>query len=158
MVNRCSCAYYFYPLPAGAEYCDYTKHVAWGKYSTGQEELYSKPHTHMNLFASSHVPVTLFIVCNELPDFLVWDIQKTLFSWMVSPSEAVERSFLWIPLAVAQYFFFFFFFFNICIVNLPGFTFSAAQATAITNSWLNSKQMCWAASTSVGSLASKFFS
>uniref|UniRef100_A0A8C3CM21 Epithelial sodium channel subunit alpha n=1 Tax=Cairina moschata TaxID=8855 RepID=A0A8C3CM21_CAIMO len=30
MVNRCSCAYYFYPLPAGAEYCDYTKHVAWG--------------------------------------------------------------------------------------------------------------------------------
>lgn len=32
MVKRCSCAYYFYPLPDGAEYCDYTKHVAWGKY------------------------------------------------------------------------------------------------------------------------------
>ncbi|XP_031466088.1 amiloride-sensitive sodium channel subunit alpha isoform X2 [Phasianus colchicus] len=30
MVERCSCAYYFYPLPDGAEYCDYTKHIAWG--------------------------------------------------------------------------------------------------------------------------------
>ncbi|XP_042723138.1 amiloride-sensitive sodium channel subunit alpha [Lagopus leucura] len=30
MVERCSCAYYFYPLPDGAEYCDYTKHTAWG--------------------------------------------------------------------------------------------------------------------------------
>ncbi|XP_025067723.1 amiloride-sensitive sodium channel subunit alpha isoform X2 [Alligator sinensis] len=30
MVKRCGCAYYFYPLPSGAEYCDYTKHIAWG--------------------------------------------------------------------------------------------------------------------------------
>ncbi|NXQ44845.1 SCNNA protein, partial [Catharus fuscescens] len=30
MVERCGCAYYFYPLPDGAEYCDYTKHKAWG--------------------------------------------------------------------------------------------------------------------------------
>uniref|UniRef100_A0A674I8X9 Epithelial sodium channel subunit alpha n=2 Tax=Terrapene triunguis TaxID=2587831 RepID=A0A674I8X9_9SAUR len=30
MVERCGCAYYFYPLPSGAEYCDYTKHIAWG--------------------------------------------------------------------------------------------------------------------------------
>ncbi|XP_027537125.1 amiloride-sensitive sodium channel subunit alpha isoform X2 [Neopelma chrysocephalum] len=30
MVERCGCAYYFYPLPEGAEYCDYTKHVSWG--------------------------------------------------------------------------------------------------------------------------------
>nr|XP_056702370.1 amiloride-sensitive sodium channel subunit alpha-like [Euleptes europaea] len=30
MVERCGCAYYFYPLPSGAEYCDYAKHVAWG--------------------------------------------------------------------------------------------------------------------------------
>nr|XP_006124236.1 amiloride-sensitive sodium channel subunit alpha [Pelodiscus sinensis]K7GET2.1 RecName: Full=Amiloride-sensitive sodium channel subunit alpha; AltName: Full=Alpha-NaCH; AltName: Full=Epithelial Na(+) channel subunit alpha; Short=Alpha-ENaC; AltName: Full=Nonvoltage-gated sodium channel 1 subunit alpha; AltName: Full=SCNEA [Pelodiscus sinensis] len=30
MVKRCGCAYYFYPLPPGAEYCDYTKHIAWG--------------------------------------------------------------------------------------------------------------------------------
>ncbi|XP_039376257.1 amiloride-sensitive sodium channel subunit alpha isoform X1 [Mauremys reevesii] len=30
MVERCGCAYYFYPLPSGAEYCDYTKHTAWG--------------------------------------------------------------------------------------------------------------------------------
>ncbi|KAL8220163.1 UNVERIFIED_CONTAM: hypothetical protein K2H54_039875 [Gekko kuhli] len=30
MVERCGCAYYFYPLPSGAEYCDYAKYVAWG--------------------------------------------------------------------------------------------------------------------------------
>uniref|UniRef100_A0A8D2NG47 Epithelial sodium channel subunit alpha n=1 Tax=Zonotrichia albicollis TaxID=44394 RepID=A0A8D2NG47_ZONAL len=30
MVERCGCAYYFYPLPRRAEYCDYTKHKAWG--------------------------------------------------------------------------------------------------------------------------------
>ncbi|XP_054854872.1 amiloride-sensitive sodium channel subunit alpha-like [Eublepharis macularius] len=30
MVERCGCAHYFYPLPSGAEYCDYAKHVAWG--------------------------------------------------------------------------------------------------------------------------------
>ncbi|XP_077193094.1 epithelial sodium channel subunit alpha-like [Paroedura picta] len=30
MVERCGCAYYFFPRPSGAEYCDYAKHVAWG--------------------------------------------------------------------------------------------------------------------------------
>uniref|UniRef100_A0A8D0H814 Epithelial sodium channel subunit alpha n=1 Tax=Sphenodon punctatus TaxID=8508 RepID=A0A8D0H814_SPHPU len=30
MVQRCGCAYYFYPLPPGAAYCDYSKHMAWG--------------------------------------------------------------------------------------------------------------------------------
>ncbi|XP_067882626.1 amiloride-sensitive sodium channel subunit alpha-like [Heterodontus francisci] len=30
MVSRCGCAYYFYPLPDGAEYCNYNKHAAWG--------------------------------------------------------------------------------------------------------------------------------
>ncbi|XP_078064658.1 LOW QUALITY PROTEIN: epithelial sodium channel subunit alpha-like, partial [Mustelus asterias] len=30
MVSRCGCAYYFYPLPPGAEYCNYNKHTAWG--------------------------------------------------------------------------------------------------------------------------------
>ncbi|XP_048380577.1 amiloride-sensitive sodium channel subunit alpha-like isoform X1 [Stegostoma tigrinum] len=30
MVSRCGCAYYYYPLPAGAEYCNYNKHIAWG--------------------------------------------------------------------------------------------------------------------------------
>ncbi|KAJ6652044.1 hypothetical protein lerEdw1_015474 [Lerista edwardsae] len=30
MVARCGCGHYFYPLPPGAVYCDYTKHVAWG--------------------------------------------------------------------------------------------------------------------------------
>ncbi|KAH0628543.1 hypothetical protein JD844_009877 [Phrynosoma platyrhinos] len=30
MVERCGCGHYFYPLPPGAVYCDYTKHIAWG--------------------------------------------------------------------------------------------------------------------------------
>lgn len=110
MVNRCSCAYYFYPLPAGAEYCDYTKHVAWGKYSTGQEELYSKPHTHLNPFASSHAPVTLFIVCNELPDFLVWDIKRHFsLGWLV-PLRLWREAFFGFPLLLHNTFSFFFFF------------------------------------------------
>ncbi|XP_013911863.1 PREDICTED: amiloride-sensitive sodium channel subunit delta [Thamnophis sirtalis] len=30
MVKNCGCGYYFYPLPSGAEYCNYNKHPAWG--------------------------------------------------------------------------------------------------------------------------------
>lgn len=31
MVETCSCGYFFYPLPAGAEYCSYMRHPAWGE-------------------------------------------------------------------------------------------------------------------------------
>uniref|UniRef100_A0A8B9P8H8 Sodium channel epithelial 1 delta subunit n=1 Tax=Apteryx owenii TaxID=8824 RepID=A0A8B9P8H8_APTOW len=31
MVRKCGCGYYYYPLPPGAEYCNYNKHSAWGK-------------------------------------------------------------------------------------------------------------------------------
>lgn len=30
MVTKCGCAHYLYPLPDGAEYCDYRRHTAWG--------------------------------------------------------------------------------------------------------------------------------
>uniref|UniRef100_A0A452H8E9 Uncharacterized protein n=1 Tax=Gopherus agassizii TaxID=38772 RepID=A0A452H8E9_9SAUR len=30
MVERCGCGYYYYPLPPGAEYCNYNKHPGWG--------------------------------------------------------------------------------------------------------------------------------
>ncbi|NWI63147.1 SCNNA protein, partial [Todus mexicanus] len=30
MVQECGCGYYYYPLPPGAEYCDYNKQPAWG--------------------------------------------------------------------------------------------------------------------------------
>ncbi|KAF3820439.1 hypothetical protein GH733_015948 [Mirounga leonina] len=30
MVETCSCGYYFYPLPSGAEYSSYARHPAWG--------------------------------------------------------------------------------------------------------------------------------
>ncbi|XP_035945637.1 epithelial sodium channel subunit delta isoform X6 [Halichoerus grypus] len=31
MVETCSCGYYFYPLPSGAEYCSFARHPAWGE-------------------------------------------------------------------------------------------------------------------------------
>lgn len=62
MVERCGCAYYFYPLPSGAEYCDYRKHTAWGKWAAGTAELMH----HLNLFGPAHVPAHR-IVFNELP-------------------------------------------------------------------------------------------
>ena len=31
MVRKCGCGYYYYPLPPGAEYCNYNKQPAWGK-------------------------------------------------------------------------------------------------------------------------------
>ncbi|KAL9825334.1 epithelial sodium channel subunit delta isoform 7-T8 [Geothlypis trichas] len=30
MVQRCGCGYFYYPLPAGARYCDYSRQPAWG--------------------------------------------------------------------------------------------------------------------------------
>lgn len=69
---------------------------------------------------------------------------------MVSPSELMEGNFLWIPLAFAHHLLY------TDTMSLPGFTFSVAQATAITNFWLNSKLTCWAVSTNAGNLASKF--
>jgi len=69
---------------------------------------------------------------------------------MVGPSGLVEGNLLWIALAVAHHLLY------TDTVRLPGFTFSAAQATAITNSWLNSKLTSCAVSTNVGNLASKF--
>uniref|UniRef100_A0A8C8SNL9 Sodium channel epithelial 1 subunit delta n=1 Tax=Pelusios castaneus TaxID=367368 RepID=A0A8C8SNL9_9SAUR len=30
MVERCGCGYFYYPLPPGAEYCNYNKHPGWG--------------------------------------------------------------------------------------------------------------------------------
>lgn len=61
----------------------------------------------------------------------------------------VEGNLFWVPLAVTHHVL------SKDTVSLPGFTFFAVQVTAITNSWLNSKLMCWVVSTSVGNLASK---
>uniref|UniRef100_H3AJ42 Epithelial sodium channel subunit alpha n=1 Tax=Latimeria chalumnae TaxID=7897 RepID=H3AJ42_LATCH len=30
LVQRCGCGHYFYPLPEGAQYCNYKKHKTWG--------------------------------------------------------------------------------------------------------------------------------
>lgn len=61
----------------------------------------------------------------------------------------MEGNLFWVPLAVTQHLL------AKDTASLPGFTFFAVQATAITNSWLNSKLTCWAVSTSVGNLASR---
>ncbi|XP_059547583.1 amiloride-sensitive sodium channel subunit delta isoform X1 [Myotis daubentonii] len=52
MVNTCSCGYYFYPLPAGAEYCSSARHPAWGHCFY---RLYRKLETH-RLPCSSRCP------------------------------------------------------------------------------------------------------
>ncbi|XP_074831759.1 epithelial sodium channel subunit delta [Carettochelys insculpta] len=31
MIESCGCGYYYYPLPPGAEFCDYNKHPGWGQ-------------------------------------------------------------------------------------------------------------------------------
>ncbi|XP_043341528.1 amiloride-sensitive sodium channel subunit delta isoform X4 [Cervus canadensis] len=43
MVQTCSCGYFFYPLPAGAKYCSYMRHPAWGHCF---HHLYQKLKTH----------------------------------------------------------------------------------------------------------------
>lgn len=35
MVKECGCAYIFYPLPPGMEFCDYRKHNSWGETAGG---------------------------------------------------------------------------------------------------------------------------
>ncbi|KGL75803.1 Amiloride-sensitive sodium channel subunit alpha, partial [Tinamus guttatus] len=48
MVRKCGCGYYYYPLPPGAEYCDYNKHPAWGHCFY---QLYSRLRNHhLNCF------------------------------------------------------------------------------------------------------------
>ncbi|XP_060055830.1 amiloride-sensitive sodium channel subunit delta isoform X2 [Erinaceus europaeus] len=51
MVNRCSCGYYFYPLPAGAEYCSYSQHQGWDHCFF---HLYRTPETHHH--CAQHCP------------------------------------------------------------------------------------------------------
>ncbi|XP_064028040.1 amiloride-sensitive sodium channel subunit delta isoform X2 [Pogoniulus pusillus] len=48
MVQKCGCGYYYYPLPPGAEYCDYNKQPAWGHCFY---QLYSRLRNHhLNCF------------------------------------------------------------------------------------------------------------
>ncbi|XP_031469338.1 amiloride-sensitive sodium channel subunit delta [Phasianus colchicus] len=48
MVQKCGCGYYYYPLPPGAEYCNYNKQPAWGHCFY---QLYSRLRNHhLNCF------------------------------------------------------------------------------------------------------------
>lgn len=70
MVETCSCGYYFYPLPSGAEYCSYARHPAWGEtppppataggVRSGPVNLQTSPHPGSTLVGSSvnHPPHT----------------------------------------------------------------------------------------------------
>lgn len=91
---------------------------------------------------SAHVPACL-IVFNELPG-----VRHPKESLALDDQPRVEGNLYWVPLVTHHVL-------SKDTMSLPGFTFFAVQATAITNSWLNSKLTCWAVSTSVGSLASK---
>ncbi|CAN2391385.1 Amiloride-sensitive sodium channel [Pristimantis euphronides] len=57
MVERCGCAYVFYPLPIGAEFCDYNKHKSWGHcYYKLDEEFTSD---YLGCFAKCRKPCML---------------------------------------------------------------------------------------------------
>ncbi|XP_051846817.1 amiloride-sensitive sodium channel subunit delta [Antechinus flavipes] len=43
MIQTCGCGYYFYPLPDGAQYCNYNQHPAWGHCFY---KLYQKQKSH----------------------------------------------------------------------------------------------------------------
>ncbi|NWX56464.1 SCNNA protein, partial [Promerops cafer] len=43
MLQHCGCGYYYYPLPAGARYCDYNRQPAWGHCFY---QLYSRLRNH----------------------------------------------------------------------------------------------------------------
>ncbi|KAL9825338.1 epithelial sodium channel subunit delta isoform 11-T12 [Geothlypis trichas] len=52
MVQRCGCGYFYYPLPAGARYCDYSRQPAWGHCFY---QLYSRLRNH-RLDCFQHCP------------------------------------------------------------------------------------------------------
>ncbi|XP_043356137.1 amiloride-sensitive sodium channel subunit delta [Dermochelys coriacea] len=58
MVERCGCGYYYYPLPPGAEYCNYNKHPAWGHCFY---QLYNRLADHI-LSCFANVPTLLGVV------------------------------------------------------------------------------------------------
>ncbi|NWI48106.1 SCNNA protein, partial [Picathartes gymnocephalus] len=48
MLRECGCGYYYYPLPAGAQHCDYNRQPAWGHCFY---QLYSRLRNHhLNCF------------------------------------------------------------------------------------------------------------
>ncbi|NXU45387.1 SCNNA protein, partial [Drymodes brunneopygia] len=54
MVRECGCGYYYYPLPAGARYCDYNTQPAWGHCFY---QLYSQLRNHhLNCFEQCPKP------------------------------------------------------------------------------------------------------
>ncbi|NWS01989.1 SCNNA protein, partial [Motacilla alba] len=52
MLQRCGCGYFYYPLPAGARYCDYSRQPAWGHCFY---QLYSRLRNH-RLDCFQHCP------------------------------------------------------------------------------------------------------
>uniref|UniRef100_A0A670YUR5 Sodium channel epithelial 1 subunit delta n=1 Tax=Pseudonaja textilis TaxID=8673 RepID=A0A670YUR5_PSETE len=101
MVKNCGCGYYFYPLPSGAEYCNYNKHPAWGKfYVIGRETWYKLSAGYAN-WPSTKSEVNLFFflaVLHRLGTGKNVDIAKVnifyeqldYYSWDESPEYNVS--------------------------------------------------------------------
>ncbi|XP_061456873.1 amiloride-sensitive sodium channel subunit delta [Rhineura floridana] len=58
MIEKCGCGYYYYPLPAGAEYCNYNKYHAWGHcFYLLHNQLYNQVDRHQqSCFKECHRP------------------------------------------------------------------------------------------------------
>ncbi|KAK9392066.1 amiloride-sensitive sodium channel subunit delta [Crotalus adamanteus] len=78
MVEKCGCGYYFYPLPSGAEYCNYNKHPAWGHCFY----LLYKELTDHHLICFSECPK----LCNkDIAKVNIFYEQLDYYSWDESP-------------------------------------------------------------------------
>lgn len=55
MVETCSCGYYLYPLPTGAEHCSSARHPAWGESCPRPPTL---PAMSRGSWQASHMPLT----------------------------------------------------------------------------------------------------
>ncbi|XP_078235196.1 epithelial sodium channel subunit delta [Pogona vitticeps] len=88
MIEKCHCGYFYYPLPSGAEYCNYNKHPAWGHCFY---QLYKQLAHHKHI-CFDECPK----LCKEdLAMVNVYFEKLDYQSWDESPEYTVSRGFLW---------------------------------------------------------------
>ncbi|XP_074158678.1 epithelial sodium channel subunit delta [Sminthopsis crassicaudata] len=82
MVQTCGCGYYFYPLPDGAQYCNYNQHPAWG-------------HCFYKLYQNreSHRP-SCFSLCPKPCRGSLYHLSTGVAKWPSSKSEDLILSLL----------------------------------------------------------------
>lgn len=80
MVRKCGCGYYYYPLPPGAQYCDYNKQPAWGK----SKKLLPTPAYNTQWLCDSLDHHPSLYACSLLFSHH-WIQPLCVFTWIVNP-------------------------------------------------------------------------